>query len=159
QGQVIAGAMASGYVGFAWNGPPVIHMLVAIIAGLIAGAFWGFIAGWLKARTGAHEVITTIMLNYIALYVLKYLLTTSGVIQGPGAQGSKIIHGHARLPHLFGSTLQIDLGIVLALIATTVVWWILKRSTIGFRMRAVGSNPAAARTAGMSVQRVTMLAM
>ncbi len=159
QGQVIAGAMASGYVGFAWSLPPVIHLVVAVVAGITAGAIWGFIAGWLKARTGAHEVITTIMLNYVALYVLKYLLTVSGIIQGPGAQGSKIIHGTARLPHLFGHTLQIDLGIVLALAAATTVWWIMSRSTIGFRLRAVGGNPSAARTAGMSVSAVTMLAM
>jgi ABC-type uncharacterized transport system permease subunit len=159
QGQVIAGAMASGYVGFAWTLPPVIHLIVAVVAGIVAGGIWGFIAGWLKARTGAHEVITTIMLNYIALYVLKYLLTVDGIIQGPGAQGSKIIDGTARLPHLFGHTLQIDLGIVLALAAATAVWWIMSRSTIGFRLRAVGGNAAAARTAGMSVSAVTMLAM
>jgi simple sugar transport system permease protein len=159
QGQVIAGAMASGYVGFAWSMPPFIHVVVAVIAGILAGAFWGFIAGFLKARTGANEVITTIMLNYVALNGLHYLLTVGGIIQGPGAQGSKIIHGNARLPYLFGTDLQVNAGILLALAAAVVVWWILRRSTIGFRLRAVGANPAAARTAGMSVAGATMLAM
>jgi simple sugar transport system permease protein len=159
QGQVIAGAMASGYVGFAWTMPPVIHLIVAVVAGVVAGGFWGFIAGFLKARTGANEVITTIMLNYVALNVLHYLLSVSGVIAGPGAQASKIIHGNARLPVLFGAQLQVNLGIILALAAAVFVWWLMGRSTLGFRLRAVGANPAAARTAGMSVSAVTMMAM
>jgi simple sugar transport system permease protein len=159
QGQVIAGAMAAGYVGFAWQLPHVLHLIVAVLAGILAGAFWGFIAGFLKARTGANEVITTIMLNYVALNVLHYLLTVSGVIAGPGAQASKIIHGTARLPVLFGASLQVNLGIILALAGAVFFWWLMGRSTIGFRLRAVGANPAAARTAGMSVASVTMLAM
>ncbi|MEP6852805.1 MAG: hypothetical protein ABJA87_09145 [bacterium] len=159
QGQVIAGAMASGYVGFAWSLPPVLHLVVAILAGVLAGGFWGFLAGFLKARTGAHEVITTIMLNYIALYGLRYILQTSSVISGPGGQASKPIVRDARLPHLFGSGLDADLGILLALAAAVLVWWMLTRSTVGFRLRAVGANPAAARTAGMSVAASTMIAM
>lgn len=159
QGQIIAGAMASGYVGFAWSLPPFIHLVVAIIAGVVAGGVWGFIAGFLKARTGAHEVITTIMLNYVALYGLRYLLSTKSVISGPGGQASKVIPGSARYPHLFGSHLAVDLGIVLALVAAALMWWLLTRSSIGFRLRAVGANPAAARTAGMSVAGTTMLAL
>ena len=159
QGQVIAGAMASGYVGFAWSLPPVVHVGAAVIAGVAAGSAWGLIAGLLKARTGAHEVITTIMLNYVALYGLKFLLQTRGIISGPGGQASRTIDGNARLPHLFGASLDVNLGIVLALLAAAFLWWLLTRSTVGFRLRAVGANPAAARTAGMSVAGATMTAM
>ena len=77
QGQLILGAMAAGYVGFTWHLPPFIHLVVALIAGVAAGAVWGGIAGWLKARSGAHEVITTIMMNYIALDLLDYALKTT----------------------------------------------------------------------------------
>ena len=157
-GQVIAGAFGSGYVGLIVELPPVIHLVVAILAGIAAGAFWGFIAGFLKARAGAHEVITTIMLNYVAAFGLLYMLARKSIVAPANPQASKPIHGTARLPHLFGGE-RIDLGILLALAAAAVVWWLLGKSTIGFRLRAVGVNPAAARTAGMSVGAVTMLAM
>ena len=159
QGQVIAGAMASGYVGFAWQLPIVIHLIVAVVAGVLGGALWGFIAGILKARAGAHEVITTIMLNYVALYGLAFLIQTHGIQNPSNPQTTKVIHGSARLPHLFGADLQVDLGIVLALLAAIGVWWLFTRSTLGFQLRSVGANPAAARSAGMSVARITMTAM
>ncbi|MFL6160723.1 MAG: ABC transporter permease subunit [Jatrophihabitantaceae bacterium] len=158
-GQVIVGAFASGYVGLIVQLPPVIHLVVAIVAGIAAGAFWGFIAGFLKARAGAHEVITTIMLNYVAGFGLLYLLARKSIVAPTNPQASKPIHGTARLPHLFGGGERIDLGILLVLAAAAFVWWLLGKSTIGFRLRAVGVNPAAARTAGMSVGAVTMLAM
>jgi simple sugar transport system permease protein len=159
EGQVVAGALAAGYVGFAVDLPPVLHLLAALVAGIAGGAFWGFIAGFLKARTGAHEVITTIMLNYVALLGLKYVLGLKAVQNPQEAQASKVIEPDARLPRLLGQNLQVDLGILLAVAAAAVVWWLLTRSTIGFRLRAVGANPAAARTAGMSVGGSTMLAM
>ena len=156
QGQVIAGAVASAYVGFAWHLPVAIHLVVALIAGIIGGGFWGFIAGFLKARTGAHEVITTIMLNYVALYGLNFLIGLHGVVDSTNPQQSQTIHLTARLPHLFGASLPVDLGIILALVATAGVWWLLTRSRLGFQLRAVGANPAAARTAGMNTARLTM---
>ncbi|MEO6886006.1 MAG: hypothetical protein ABI232_06940 [Jatrophihabitantaceae bacterium] len=159
QGQVIAGAMAAGYVGFTWSMPPVIHLIAALVAGVAGGAFWGFIAGYLKARTGANEVITTIMLNWIAFRLLQYVIQLPDVVSGPGGQGSKIIHGTAHLPHLLGSSLQVNLGILLALASAVLVWWLLTRSVLGFRMRAVGANPAAAGTAGMKVGSVTVATM
>jgi simple sugar transport system permease protein len=159
EGQVIAGAFASGYVGFSVSLPPVIHLVLAIAAGIAGGALWGLIAGYLKARAGAHEVITTIMLNYVARFGLLYLLARSSIVAPNNPQASKTIHGTARLPHLFGADLRVDLGILLALAAAAALSWTLVRSTLGFRMRAVGANPAAARTAGMSVGGVTMMAM
>jgi ABC-type uncharacterized transport system permease subunit len=159
QGQVIAGAMAAGYVGFAWDLPIVLHLIVAIVAGILGGSFWGFVAGFLKARAGAHEVITTIMLNYVALNALAFLIQTHGIQSPSNPQTSKIIHGSARLPHLFGADLQVDLGIVLALMAAVGVWMLFTRTTLGFQLRSVGANPAASRAAGMSPPRMTMTAM
>ncbi len=159
EGQVIAGAFASGWVGLIVSLPPVIHLVLAVAAGVAGGAFWGFIAGFLKARAGAHEVITTIMLNYVARFGLLFLLAQHSIVAPDNPQASKPIHGTARLPHLFGASLQVDLGILLALAAAATVSWLLVKSTLGFRMRAVGANPAAARTAGMSVGGVTMMAM
>jgi ABC-type uncharacterized transport system permease subunit len=160
EGQVAAGAITAGYVGFAWHLPVFLHLVVAVLAGIAGGGFWGFIAGWLKARTGAHEVITTIMLNYIASYLLLYLLGLHG-FQRPGRSDaiSYEVDGSARLPHLAGHALRLHFGIVLALGAAAFVGWLLSRSTLGFRLRAVGANPDAARTAGMSVERGYAVAM
>jgi ABC-type uncharacterized transport system permease subunit len=160
EGQVVIGAITAGYVGFAWHLPPFIHVVAAVLAGIVGGGAWGVIAGWLKARTGAHEVITTIMLNYVALYLLLYLLGTPR-FQRPGRSDavSYEVDGDARLPHLAGSSLRLHAGILLAVAAAALVAWLLTRSTLGFRLRAVGANPDAARTAGMSVERGYVLAM
>jgi ABC-type uncharacterized transport system permease subunit len=158
QGQAIWGAILAAWVGFTLNLPPVIHLLTAIVAGVIGGGIWGGIVGWLKARTGAHEVIVTIMMNYIAAGMLAYLLTTTA-FQRPGRTDpiSPVIDWNATFPRLEGS--QLHLGFVVALIAAGVVWWILDRSTVGFVIKAVGANPHAAATAGMSVGRTTIITM
>jgi simple sugar transport system permease protein len=154
QGQIIMGAVFAGYVGFAWNLPPVLHLVVAVIAGIIGGGLWGGIAGILKARTGAHEVISTIMLNYIAFNLLAYLLSVRGFQRPPYGQAiSEVVHSNARLPHLLGTSVRLNGGLLIALAAALGVWWLLTRSTLGFQLRAVGANPHAARTAGMSVER------
>ena len=158
QGQLIVGAILAGYVGFAWHLPPVLHLVLAVIAGLAGGALWGGVVGLLKARTGAHEVIVTIMLNYVAIYLLQWLLTTS-TFRRPGRTDpiSPIVDGNAQFPQ-FGST-RLHLGFILALLAAVFVWWLLSRSTIGFELRAVGANADASRTAGMSVGRAYIIAM
>ncbi|MEP6814378.1 MAG: ABC transporter permease [Marmoricola sp.] len=154
QGQIILGAIFAGFVGFHWHLPVVVHVLVAIAAGILGGALWGGLAGWLKARTGAHEVITTIMLNYVAFYLLAYLLSVKGFQAPPYGQAiSNPVDGNAKLFPLLGSTLRVLAGLFLALLAAAFIWWLLKYSTLGFRLRAVGANPFAARTAGMSVER------
>jgi len=160
QGQLIVGAMAAGYIGFTWRLPPFIHLVVALIAGGVAGAVWGGIAGWLKARTGAHEVITTIMMNYVALDLLDYALKTSA-FRRPGSNQaiSPIVHGTARLGKLLPSPLRVNLGLLLAIAATVGVAWLLTRSRLGFTLRAVGASPTAARTAGMNVGRAYVIAM
>ena len=158
QGQAIVGAMLAAYIGFSWHLPPVIHLVVAVLGGLIGGGLWGGIVGWLKARTGAHEVIVTIMLNYIAAGLLAYALTTTA-FQRPGRTDpiSPIVDWNATFPRLEGG--QLHLGFLLALLAAVVVWWLLDRSTTGFAIRAVGANPHAAATAGMSVARTTVITM
>ena len=156
QGQLVAGAIVAGYVGFALDLPPGLHLLVAAVGAMLAGAFWGGIAGFLKAQTGAHEVITTIMLNYVGRFLLVYLLAQEA-FQRPDSdnQLSPPVAESAAFPEVFG----IHLGILLAVLAAVGVWWLLERSTLGFEMRAVGSAPEAARTAGMSVRRVYVVAM
>jgi len=158
QGQAIVGSILAAYAGFAWHLPPVIHLVAAIALGIVGGAFWGAIVGWLKARSGAHEVIVTIMMNYVAIGLLAWLLTTTA-FRRPGRADpiSPIVDWNATLPRLEGSRLH--LGFLIALLAAVFVWWLLDRSTIGFAIRAVGANPHAAATAGMSVGRTTVITM
>lgn len=154
QGQIIMGAIFAGYVGFAWHLPVVLHLLVGIIAGIVGGALWGGLAGFLKARTGAHEVITTIMLNYVAFNLLGFLLGLKGFQRPPYGQAiSNVVDDSAKLPPLLGNGLRVHAGLFVALLAALGVWWLLSRSTLGFQLRAVGANQFAARTAGMSVER------
>ena len=159
QGQAVIGCITAAIAGFALPLPIVVHVLVALLAGLAGGALWGFIPGILKARTGAHEVITTIMLNYTAGLFLTWLILQRGV-QDPGRTDaiSKAVDSSAQLAS-FGGALRVNLGIVLAVLVTAGVAWLLNRSAFGFELRAVGANPAAARTAGISVGRTYTLLM
>jgi general nucleoside transport system permease protein len=159
-GQLIVGAMCAGWVGFTWDLPAAIHLPLAVIAGFLGGAVWGGIAGVLKARTGAHEVITTIMLNYISYRLLDYALR-SDAFQPAGRDDliSKPVADSARLPELSFGDITVHAGLLIALAAAVVVWWLLERSTIGFHLRSVGANPYAAHYAGMSVAAMYILAM
>lgn len=158
QGQVIMGATLAGFLGFTWNLPVGIHLLFCLLGGIIAGGIWAGIAGLLKARTGAHEVIVTIMLNYVALYLLQYLLTTSAFATGNQPKSASVAKS-AQLPLLLGEDFRLNAGFLLAIAAAVFVWWLMTRSTIGFQFRAVGSNAHAARTAGMSVTTTFVLVM
>jgi general nucleoside transport system permease protein len=159
-GQWIGGAILATWLGFGVSLPPVIHVLVCVIGGFVGGAVLGWIVGVLKARTGAHEVVVTIMLNYVMYYFLAYILGTS-VMQQPGRTDliSPVIPVDARLWHIAGPSLRVNAGFLLALAAAAGVWWLLERSTAGFELKTVGANPSAARTAGMSVERTWVLAM
>lgn len=161
RGQMLVAAAASAWVGFSWDLPPVIHLVVAVGAGIIAGAVWAGIAGLLKARTGAHEVIVTIMLNYIAFYLISFMLRTQGLLQAPGSNNPKApaIHTNAAFPPLFGERYNTTWAFVLVVVMTIVVWWLINRSSLGFRFRAVGENPNAARVAGINVKNVYVYAM
>ncbi|MBD8078095.1 ABC transporter permease [Cellulosimicrobium arenosum] len=160
QGQIILGGVFAAYIGFTFDLPPGLHLFLAVLGAALGGALWASIAGVLKARTGAHEVIVTIMLNNIAIYLVAYLLTTPA-FQRPGSSNpiSPPIPDSASYPLLLGEGYRLHLGFVLALLAAVGVWWLMERSTFGFRVRAVGENPHAARTAGMSVPWVTVWVM
>ena len=160
QGQVIMGAVVSGYVGFTFHLPPVVAVLVALVVGVAGGAVWGGIAGVLKAKAGAHEVIVTIMLNYVASFLLAWLLTTTAFrVHGSQEPKSQTVLPNAQLPLLLGSQYRATWGFVLALLAAGFVWWLMSRSRLGFQFRAVGANPYASRTAGISVARMTTYVM
>lgn len=155
QGQMLMAAAAAGYVGAYMDLPVGLHLVVAIVAGVIAGGLWAGIAGLLKAKTGAHEVILTIMLNNIAFYLLAWMLATQGILQAPGSSNPKTaaMADTARLPQLLGSGFGLHAGVILAIVAVIFTWWLLERSSLGYRLRAVGENPDAARTAGINVGR------
>jgi len=164
EGQLLMGGMLAVLAGFTFTGLPIfIHLPLAIIAGAIGGAIWGFIPGLLKAKTGAHEVIVTIMLNYIAYRLVDYLLKST-LFQREGRNDpiSKTIEKTAELPALMAwldPAMKVHAGLFLALGAAAFIWWLLFRTNTGFEFRAVGANPSAARYAGMSVTKVYILVM
>lgn len=159
QGQVLLGAAAGVWVGITFTLPAGVHLVLACLAAAVAGALWAGIAGFLKARTGANEVIVTIMLNSIAFYLISYLLTTRLLRQGGTRPISPPIDETAAFPLLLGPQFRLHLGWVLALLAAVGVWWLMERSTLGFRFRAVGANQEAARTAGIRVNLMFVLVM
>ena len=161
RGQMLMASAAAGWVAFSLDLPWGVHMIAALVAGLVAGALWAGIAGALKAWTGAHEVIVTIMLNYIAFYLISWMLRTPGLLQAPGSSNPKTpaMKETAIFPALLGPQYNLHFGFVLVIIATIVVWWILSRSSLGFKFRAVGENPHAARVAGINVKTMYIVGM
>lgn len=160
EGQMFMGATTATVVAYSLtNMPSILHLPLAIAAGFIGGGFWGMIPGWLKAKTGAHEVINTIMMNFIAIQLLNYLLR--GPIQDPGSQNpiSPLIADSAKLPRFFADPIRFHLGFFLALAFAWLVWWFLYKTKWGFALRMVGANPNAARYAGVNIVRSTVLAM
>ncbi len=161
RGQMLMAGGAAGYIGSKLDLPLVIHLPLAILVGMAVGALWGGIAGLLKARTGAHEVIVTIMLNYVAFYLLFYALAEDFLFKTPDTANPRSLpmKESAILPKVLGDTFNLHLGFVLALIAVGVVWWLINRSTLGYRIRAVGENPHAARASGINVGRTYTVVM
>ncbi len=168
EGQLALGAVVSALIGYALPGwlhlqlSPFIHIPLAVGLGLLAGALWAAIPGALKAYTGGHEVINTIMMNYIALNVTSYLL--NGPMKDPDplnlSARTPEIAVSARIPTIFAaSSLRVHWGFILALVAAAIVWWILWKTTLGFEVRTVGSNPDAAKYAGINVKRAIILTM
>jgi general nucleoside transport system permease protein len=164
-GQYIVGSIAAVWVGSSFaDMPSVLHIVLAILAACAAGAVWAGIAGFLKATTGAHEVISTIMLNWIALWVGVWLFSLGGPLQNDTQKSipvsNDVVEG-AKLPVFWGDpVLQgLHIGIFIALAAVVVFWILLNRSTIGYEVRAVGFNPEAARYSGMNVGKNYILVM
>jgi general nucleoside transport system permease protein len=167
QGQYLIGSYAAVWVGSSFAGMPKgLHILVAILAATLAGAVWAGIAGLLKATVGAHEVISTIMLNWVAIWVGAYLFALKGPLQNsdPSQQSvpvSNEVASSAKLPVFWGDPeLQgLHIGLFIALGAALIFWVVLNRSTTGYEVRAVGLNPEAARYGGISVARNYILVM
>jgi simple sugar transport system permease protein len=161
RGQMLIAGGAAGWVGFRFDLPMIVHLPLAILVGMAFGALWGGLAGLLKARTGAHEVIVTIMLNYVAYYLLFWALTKDSLLKTPGSVNPKSppMKDSATLPEVLGEEFNLHLGFVLALVAVGVVWWLLNRSTLGYRIRAVGENPHAARASGINVGKTYTVVM
>jgi ABC-type uncharacterized transport system permease subunit len=159
EGQFFMGALASVYVGYAFTGLPwIIHLPLAMTAGILGGALWGGVPGYLKARTGAHEVVNTIMMNYIAFRLSDWLI--NGPMKRPGwVPITPEVLTSAYLPRLFASPLRLHVGFFLALLVAYLCYVLLFRTTLGFEMRAVGYNPRAAQVAGMRVGRIYLVTM
>jgi simple sugar transport system permease protein len=160
EGQLFIGAICAAFVGYSVTGlPAIIHIPLALGAGALGGAAWGFIPGWLKAKTGGHEVINTIMLNYVAFRLSDWLL--SGPMKRPDSFNpvSPTIQDSAVLPRFFDNPIRFHAGFFLALAVAWLVYWLLFRTTVGFNLRTVGSNPRAARYAGISIVGNMVLAM
>jgi simple sugar transport system permease protein len=162
QGQYWVGFFAALYLGTRLEGTPrPLHVLICIVASILAGAIWGGIAGLLKATVGAHEVITTIMLNWIAIFGGAYLVEIGGPLQGPqpSIPRSGDVLPSAELWPIWGSLPSLHAGIFIALFALFVYYVLLNRTTLGFEVRAVGFNPEAARYGGISVAKNYFLAL
>lgn len=161
EGQLFVGAAAATFVGYSLKGlPGFIHMPLALLAGGIGGGLWGLIPGWLKAKTGGHEVINTIMMNWIAFRFTDWLL--AGPMQRADSGGMPIspwILDSARIPQFFATPIRFHLGFFIALGIAYLVYWLLFKTTWGFNMRTVGSNPNAARYSGMNIVLTTVLGM
>lgn len=156
EGQMLIGGMAAVWVGITFNLPIVFHLPLALLGGAIGGAVWGGIPGILRAKTGAHEVITTIMMNLIALRLVDFMLKTR-FFQVPTRDDpvSRTVAESARFPRMFGfldrSDVRVTFGILFAVAVAYFIYWLLFKSTIGYEFRAVGMNPDGAHYAGMSV--------
>jgi general nucleoside transport system permease protein len=160
EGQLFMGAIFAAFVGYSITGLPlIIHLPLALLAGAVGGGLWGFIPGWLKAKTGGHEVINTIMMNFIAFRLSDWLL--SGPMRRPDSFNpvSPTIEPTAVLPRFFGSPIRFHMGFFVALGVAVLVYWFLFKTKWGFTLRTVGANPHAARYAGMNILTGIVLAM
>ena len=168
EGQLALGAVAAAWVGYALpkvlntDIPAMIHVPLAVGAGILAGGVWGAIPGWLKARTGSHEVINTIMMNYIALLITSFLL--NGTMKDPNPLNvvarTPNVADSARIGRIFADpALRVHWGTLAAFVVAGLVWWLLWKTTRGFEIRTVGLNPDAARYAGINVGRTMIMTM
>ena len=166
EGQLALGATFSALIGYAlpeWLGfdlPLIIHLPLTFLIGVASGALWASIVGFLKAYTGGHEVINTIMMNYIALNSISFLLNGPMKDRDPNnvIARTPLIADSARIPAIFEG-LRIHWGFIIALLVAFLVWWLLNKTTLGFEIRTVGANPDAAKYAGINVKRTIILTM
>lgn len=161
QGQILMAAAFSSFAASQIHLPWVVHLVVAMLFGFFGAAFWAGIVGFLKAKTGAHEVIVTIMMNYIAISLVTYLMRTPILHDMESGSNPTSIPPDptAVFPLLLGDDFNLRLSFVLCILAVGVYWWLMERSPLGFRLRMVGLNPDAARTAGINVNSTAIIAM
>ncbi|NOX22642.1 MAG: ABC transporter permease [Actinobacteria bacterium] len=159
EGQLLMGALTAAYVGVSFSAPAPIHVAVALLAGAIVGGLWSGIAGILLAFRGVHEVISTIMLNFVAFFFINYMVT------GPMKEVTELdipqtarIAKSAMLPRIFLPS-RLSAGFIVALFTAVAVWWLVMKTPLGYELRAVGRNPDAARQAGIRPRRITVLVM
>jgi simple sugar transport system permease protein len=159
EGQFGIGALCSAFVGYSIHGLPwYLHLPLALLAGAAGGALWGAVPGFLKGFTGAHEVVITIMMNYVSYRLSDWLL--NGPMKATGYRPlTPVIENSAMLPRFFPDPLRFNWGFVLALAVAVFVWWFLFKTTIGMEIRSVGANPDGSRYAGMSIVRNFVIAM
>jgi ABC-type uncharacterized transport system permease subunit len=159
-GQIIFGAMFAGWVGIFVDLPFYLHFPLAVLAGILGGGLFGALVGFLKAATGANEVIVTIMLNYIAGMLLSFLLKTP-ILQAPGSINpvSPPVRDSSKYWFFLGDQFRVHGGLIAMLLAVVFTWWLLNRSTLGFRFRALGHNPNAAKVAGINIGLTYVLVM
>ncbi len=158
EGQLVAGGIAAGVVGIKLSTFAPLHVLAAILAGMAAGALWALVPALLKAWRGIHEVITTIMMNFVAFSVSQYLVKPGGLLEGEIPTATEPVKASAELPRIWQST-RLHAGFLVALLVAALCWYFLFRTPGGYRFRLVGSNPDAARFNGISSKRVIVEAM
>ncbi len=160
EGQIYIGALASVWAGYFFKGlPALIHVPLALGIGALAGAFWAFIPGWLKAKTGAHEVINCIMMNYVAFNLVQFLI--AGPMKDPTSYTPKTpwIEESAHLFKFFGNPIRFNIGFFIALLMAFLVWFLLFKTTWGYELRHVGLNQFASRYAGINITKIIVIGM
>lgn len=160
EGQIFIGAVTGVWAGYAITGlPAIIHVPLAMLFGALGGALWGFIPGFLKAKTGAHEVITTIMMNYIAFRLVDWLLKFPMKDPNEFTPKTPWIEESAKLVRFFDVPIRFHLGFFIALLMAFLVYLLLFKTTWGLELRMVGANPNAAKYAGIKITTATVVAM
>jgi ABC-type uncharacterized transport system permease subunit len=159
EGQFLMGALFSAYIGYSiTNLPGIIHVPLTMLAGVAGGAMWAFLPGFLKAKVGAHEVVTTIMMNYISYSLSNWLL--NGPMMAPGYRPvTPVIENSAMLPRFFPEPLRFNWGFFIALAIALLVFFLIFKTTLGFEIRAVGYNPDASKYAGINIVNNTIVVM
>ena len=159
EGQLYLGAFAAAWAGFTLKLPPVIHPAVCLLFGAVAGGIWGFVPGWLRARRGANEFVTTMMLSYVAIYFTSWLVRPGGPYHGSAwANQTARIARTAELPRLLPGA-QLSWGIIVGVLVAVLVWYLLFHTPRGYELRAVGQNPLAAEYGGIKAEQNMVLVM
>lgn len=159
EGQLLFGGLVAGVVGATLDLPPFLLMIACLLAGMAGGALFALIPALLKAYRGAHEVVTTIMMNFVAIAVSEYAVAPTGpFVAADQPSATERIPDGAQLPVIWEGT-RLHAGFLVALAAVAVVWWVLFRTPLGFRLRLLGANQGAARASGVSIERITILAL